>query len=63
MKQTSFGARTVVVLSVIALVCPLLPGRSAWAAPTEFTTDFRLEECTFSNTGRNPYFSLNPGDV
>jgi hypothetical protein len=28
----------------------------------EFTTDFRIEDCTLSNTGRNAYFSLNPGD-
>ena len=28
----------------------------------EFTTDFRIEDCTFSDTGRNAYFSLNPGD-
>ena len=28
-----------------------------------FTTDIRIEDCTFSNTGRNPYFSVNPGDV
>jgi hypothetical protein len=31
--------------------------------PEEFTTDFRIEECTYSATGRNPYFSVNPGDV
>jgi hypothetical protein len=26
-----------------------------------FTQDFRLEACTFSSTGRNPYFILEPG--
>ena len=26
-----------------------------------FTRDFRLEACTFSSTGRNPYFILEPG--
>lgn len=36
----------------------------SWAASDnkEFTTDFRIEDCTFSDTGRNAYFSLNPGD-
>jgi hypothetical protein len=27
----------------------------------EFTTDFRLEECTFSTVGSNEYFILEPG--
>jgi hypothetical protein len=37
---------------------------AAWAVDSrEFTTDFRIEDCTFSDTDRNPYFSLNPGDV
>jgi len=27
----------------------------------EFTTDFRIEECTFSSVGRNPFFILEPG--
>lgn len=26
-----------------------------------FTEDFMIEQCTFSNTGRNPYFILEPG--
>lgn len=26
-----------------------------------FTTDFQLEDCTFTATGNNTYFSLNPG--
>jgi hypothetical protein len=28
----------------------------------EFTTEFRFEDCTFADSGRNPYFSLDPGD-
>lgn len=28
-----------------------------------YTSEFEIDECTFSSTGRqNPYFSLNPGD-
>ena len=26
-----------------------------------FTTDFNMQACTFSTTGRNPYFVLDPG--
>ena len=66
MKEIHFGAKAIALLSVMALVCSLLLGGSAWAASKknkkEFTTDFRIEDCTFSNTGRNPYFSLNIGD-
>jgi hypothetical protein len=28
---------------------------------TEFTRDFRLEDCKFKNQGENPYFILKPG--
>lgn len=40
-----------------------LGGGAAEAAPvTDFTVDFDLDDCTFANDGRNPYFSLVPGD-
>jgi hypothetical protein len=54
-----------VVLTVISLICFILMGSSVWAAAAkkkQFTTDFRIEDCTFSTTGRNAYFSLNAGD-
>jgi hypothetical protein len=38
-----------------------LLGGAASAAP-EFTTEFELDECTFTNVGRNPHFSIQPGD-
>ena len=28
---------------------------------SEFTTDFRLEDCKFKDKGENPYFILKPG--
>jgi hypothetical protein len=48
---------------VTAALCALLtaPG-PVWSAEEEFTTDFRIEDCSFSPEGRNPYFSLEPGD-
>lgn len=33
------------------------------AAAQQFTAEFRLEDCTWSDEGRNAYFSLEPGDV
>jgi hypothetical protein len=66
MKEIHFGAKAIALLSVMALFCFFLLGGSAWPASKKqkkvFTTDFRIEDCTFSNTGRNPYFSLNIGD-
>jgi len=64
--KNRIGASMIVALSAIALVFSLFMGRPAGAADSKkkgkFTTDFRLEDCTFSSTGRNDYFSLNPGD-
>ena len=51
--------RRIVILAV-SLVVGTLVARSA--TPAEFTDSFRLADCTFSDTGRNPYFSLQPGD-
>lgn len=65
MKLIHYDVKAINLRCVIALFCALLTGGSVWAATPskkEFTTDFRIEECTFSNTGRNTYFSLNPGD-
>jgi len=75
MKEIDFRAKAIALLSVMALVCSLLVGGSAWAASKQdkkdndkkkdkkvFTTDFRIEECTWANTGRNAYFSLNIND-
>jgi hypothetical protein len=62
-KETNFGVRIVVALRAILLACLiLLLGDFARAASDQFTTDLRIEDCTFSARGRNPYFSLNPGD-
>ena len=65
MKKTKFAAKIIFLLSVMALVFPLLTESAAWAAAAgkrKFTTDFRIEDCTFSTTGTNAYFSLNVGD-
>jgi len=71
MSNEIFAARAINPGIVMTLVLSLLTGSSVWAAqpstPTaakknEFTSDFRIEDCTFSDRGRNAYFSLNPGD-
>ncbi len=48
------------VASILVLCCAALaPSLGA----VEWTTDFDIERCSFSATGRqNPYFSLQPGD-
>lgn len=64
MQRTRCGSKAVAVMSVVALVGPpSLAGSALAATPPAFTTDFRIEDCTFSDRGRNPHFSLNPGDV
>jgi hypothetical protein len=40
---------------------PLAPAPAAAVKEVPFTTEFRLEECAFSDRGGNPYFSLQPG--
>jgi hypothetical protein len=45
-----------------AVLCALGAPAAAAGEPAPFTDSFRLEDCTFSNSGRNAYFSLNPGD-
>jgi hypothetical protein len=75
MKKPSFATYTVVPLSAVALIFSLLTATTGWGADggnknggnknggkKQFTTDFRIEDCTFSTTGRNAYFSLNVGD-
>lgn len=48
---------------VLLLPALFLAGGVAAAAPvTDFTVNFDLDDCTFSTEGRNPYFSLQPGD-
>ena len=38
-----------------------LPEGAAWGA-VQYTTQFALDECSFSSTGRNLHFSIRPGD-
>jgi hypothetical protein len=65
MKRISFATKIIISLNVTALGVSLLCGAIAWGASAgkkKFTTDFRIEDCTFDSTGRNAYFSLNVGD-
>ncbi|MFH1742774.1 MAG: hypothetical protein ABIH23_27530 [bacterium] len=50
-----FGTSVLVVGGLLALA-----GMSS-AQEADFTEEFRIEECDFSTTGRNPYFILEPG--
>ncbi|HEU4400811.1 MAG TPA: hypothetical protein VFT43_01775 [Candidatus Polarisedimenticolia bacterium] len=52
-------ALTIVGLGLLALSAG--PGRAGSDNNRPFTQDFRQEDCTFSSTGRNPYFIIEPG--
>jgi hypothetical protein len=45
----------------VALAAHLALAGTAAGKKLPFTDSFRVEECTFSNTGRNTYFVLEPG--
>lgn len=49
-------------LCFVWVVTCLLAATAAHAAPPPFTSEFLLDDCTFSSSGRNAYFSLVPGD-
>ena len=42
--------------------CATMLAPAGIADDGDFTEDFRLEDCAFSDRGRNPYFSIEPGD-
>ena len=48
--------------SMVAAILPLVAADVAAQEEPAFTDVFPLEECRFSDTGRNAYFSLVPGD-
>jgi hypothetical protein len=65
MKKIDFAANVIVLPNVVILAFTLFTATTTWAAAAakkKFTTDFRIQDCTFDNTGRNAFFSLNVGD-
>lgn len=62
-RDTGKAAQAMGLLLLAGLL--LLPvGTQARKAPREdesFTSSFRLQDCRFDTTGRNPYFILQPG--
>jgi hypothetical protein len=59
-RRTSQSSAVVVALALMLGSVGLLAA-PAVAAP-KFTTQFALDECSWSSTGRNQYFTLRPGD-
>jgi hypothetical protein len=59
-RRISQSSAVVVTLAVLLGSAGLL-GTPAWAA-VQYTSQFALDECTFSSTGRNLHFSIRPGD-
>src|SRR5687767_8516422 len=65
MKRVAVSGR-VRVIGLLALAIALSTVLGSQVVPVDaaqekFTTEFRLEECTFSSVGGNPYFILTPG--
>ena len=64
-SKTRWWVYSVVLLAVVAgLASSTRPVASAGEykkMATEFTSDFRLDACTFASTGSNEYFILEPG--
>jgi hypothetical protein len=54
--------RRCIVRLLFALLLSV-PGVLAAAPVSDFTVDYDLDDCTFAHNGRNPYFSLVPGDL
>lgn len=50
------------ILGAAAVLALLFLPKAAWSDEPQFTTDFRIEDCTFSSEGGNAYFSLEPAD-
>src|SRR5262245_26944808 len=50
------GAALVIAVSVVVVA-----SARAGSSKKVFTTEFNIQACTFSSTGRNPYFVLDPG--
>jgi hypothetical protein len=50
------------VLSAVFGVFWIVAGAAVAQEEQEFTDDFPVDDCEFSDTGRNAYFSLEPGD-
>lgn len=61
-RQQRISQSSAVVAALVLLLgsAGLLAGR-AWAAP-QYTKQFALDECSWSSTGRNQFFSIRPGD-
>lgn len=54
--------RGTIALVIAAIAWSTLSAATRRAATKEeFTTDFNLQDCNFSTTGRNPFFVLVPG--
>lgn len=60
-RQRRTSQQSAVAVALVFLLGSVGLGETAWAAP-QYTTQFELDECTFSSTGRNAHFSIRSGD-
>ena len=57
----NFTWKTVFVIMVSFLMVSNIAWADSSSKNKQFTEDFNLSDCTFSNTGSNAYYSLDPG--
>lgn len=55
------GGRALPVIVLLFLMVSTLAWADSNSKNKQFTSDFALDGCAFSNTGGNAYFSLDPG--
>ncbi len=51
----------IIILALLMVFVVTTSSEAITCTKRGFTKDFMIEQCTFSNTGRNPYFILEPG--
>lgn len=63
MRRQRRISRTSAVMAALALLLAGVgPVAVTAGAVPQYTSRFALDDCTWSNTGRNQYFSIRPGD-
>lgn len=59
--EKSFGMVVLTVLLMLGITTSAVALIEGGGEKHEFTTDFMIESCTFSNIGSNPFFNVVPG--
>jgi hypothetical protein len=61
-RQRRISQSIAVMLALALMLGSVGPLAATAGAVPQFTTQFALDDCTWSSTGRNQYFTIRPGD-